>query len=131
MERILAGMNVIYPAVFGHELFYALKFFRKTVFICFARILAAAAFLGGGAGILYCRRYFRSGAVFSALHFSGSLAAFNHMLQENGCRDGSYSSRYGRYGFGDLIGLVVINVSAELAFLIDIHSYVDDDLAFS
>ena len=131
MERIAADVDVIDFAAFRHQLPDIFVLVRAAVHIRRARILAASAIFDGGACVHGCRLFNLSGAVLSFFHLSGSLAAFHYVLEQNGCRDRSYSSRYGRYGFCDLISLVVIDVTAELAFLIDIHSDIDDDLSFS
>ena len=131
MERIAADVDVIDFAAFRHQLPDIFVLVRAAVHIRRARILAASAFFDGGACIHGCRLFIFSGAVLSFSHLSGSLAAFHYVLEQNGCRDRSYSSRYGRYGFCDLISLVVIDVTAEISVLINVHSYVDNDLALS
>ena len=131
MERIAAWRDVIDFAALGHQFPDIVVFVRAAVKIRYAGILAAAALFDGGACINGCRLVFLSGAVLSVLHLSGSLAAFNNVLQKNGRCDGSDSAGYGCYGISDLSCYIVINVSAKLAVLVNVHSDVDNGLACS
>ena len=130
VKRIRAGVDVVDLAVFGKKLFYVLELFGAAVDVRLSRILTASAVFCSGTGVLDRRRFFRSGALTSALHLSGSRAAVHDVLEKHGSGYGTYSSRHGGDGFGDLRRLVVIDVAAELSVLIDVHSDVYDDLAF-